>query len=329
MSAKKTTPLNLNQPIGLALTTARTTCARTAVDQHTQVTTRLAALTKTLTVLGTATLADVVAQAHLITALLSGVDDIQGCSSQKERHAVHSARNTVATLLMANALSRDEDATTALARMPKVADRSHDKQRALEEDEVVVMRLDTFIRANIGGRGRTVAAQYVLFEHSAQPGETTTICPTDFNDERQPTTVTLPGVGVYTSRRTIALEPWAQQVLRIILDEHIASRRQAKDIPIAYSGSNASGSPAASAAVSGNVAKTMAALGFGTGKARPEPSSIIRWAATRIHNELGVKAATDFTGRGDVQEFLYYVKDSAVRLPASHKNKRPKTLLGI
>lgn len=324
------TPLDPRLSLADAIEAAQHLWARHDLESETNATKHLNALAHLCLREGVHDLDDLASRA--VGLITQGGDASMLTTFHDRKAAVRMSEmsNTIRALLLSAGMYRAEDPRQLIERLPVVRGRSLNKGRALEGDEILLLRLEALLRALKGGRAVRFALQYALVETGATTSEIKDVTLGAFDDYRAPTSVELTGHGNAVGPRTALLAPWARSVMMIALAEHVRQRGDALDVPVAYlreRHTKKQNNPAA--AVCTNLARAMAELGLGKGKYRPQPHGILRWRVHQVLTNQGTRAAATLVGRSNSNSAVYtFVGLQPPQISAIHHPKRVKTMLG-
>lgn len=317
MPALRTTPPNpasLHTPIGEVLD----------IYEHLVGTTRLAAdLTRLDTALEAAvhnalaaypTLGQAQAALPSMLQTLTGVTALTRFKGPKEADTVHSTRNLLAAPLAGALLALDDDPSWLLTRLPTLMPRgSHG--RALRDDEVLLIRLVGNHACTLGGRHWKAAIGLSIIDAGAAISEAAAVTAHDITPIDRPETVTVPGVHRQTSRRTLPLSAWSQNLLTQALEALHRERDELIPTPLAFHGSGENAN-SASASMSGTIARRYAAAGL------TDPSisagAYPKWRLHDVHQRAGLEAAQKVLGSRSADAVLRRLQSkNSVTTPAA------------
>lgn len=170
-------------------------------------------------------------QANEIVRDLTGVKDIAAFAERDVAARINQVRNVIGILIMSAALHRGEDPKPVLSGLPKVTGRSTNKRRALDDDEILVLRLEALRRALKGGSATRIAAQYILIETGATTSEIEYVTLGCFDSPVAPSTVRLSGNNNDVAMRFAPLPRWARKITPLVLEQHLRHRGDGLEPP--------------------------------------------------------------------------------------------------
>lgn len=274
-----------------------------------------------------ASVGDLASQAGEIVRDLTGVVGWTAFADRETAARLNQVRNIIRILICSTALHQGEDPKALLADLPNVTGRSTNKRRALDDDEILVLRLEALRRAVKGGGAARIAAQYILIEAGATTSEIEHVTLGCFNDHKAPTGVRLCGNGNDVAIRTVAIPSWARKAIALVLAQHIRLRGPATGTPVAYQAEGGNSTNSA-AAVCTNIARVMTDLGLGKANFRPEPHAILRWRLRYTRDSEGIGAAVLLAGRPTTKALYTFLTMEAPRKPATRRKGHVNSMLG-
>lgn len=275
---------------------------RTAVDR----------LHEALHPAGARTVGQTVEVAGTVIANLLGLTQLHRYATPSTAHEANQLRNVLLACLAgyAHVLGHCPRITTPL--VPAVMPRGT-SGRPAADDEILLLRLFAISDAERGGRAQSRALSYVLVEAGARTGETTAVRFSDLDDIRHPTTVSLPGNRVVKAR-TVPIPTWARPPVALILSRLLAHSDEVPTRPLAYTGNQTPGGPAASASACGMLRNHLRDSGLDIKTL--DPGDIGRWRVGQVRRTQTLHAARAVHGGRSLDAVVAYTRNAVDPTPA-------------
>ena len=246
---------------------------------------------------------DLVTRGAELLRTATGITHLTRYLSHDDAESVQQHRSALGAILAGAAIATETDPLPLLADLPEASARHGGAERALHDDEILLLRLRALHLPNRGPRLVPALLHTIMGEAGARPSETTVITLQDFDSPIMPTEVDLPGVHQMAAGRTVPVPKWARPLVADVLAQHTALYGSATPAPLAFRGKQPGGH-AASASASRILAHAFAEVGI---VEPPQPMALARWRIAKTADNQGLDAAADLSGHVKIDTALSFM----------------------